>query len=88
MTPEQWRKICIEVGTWPDAKMIIGTELIRLVDSARADNARLRAALEAARMKHADRTCDKTYPELAEKYPCDCGAEQHNAAIDAAMKGD
>lgn len=65
-------------------------------DRLRTEIGRLRAALEAAKIKHRE-TKEQYYP--CPKHPiegsrgahlgpdCDCGAEVHNAAIDAALRG-
>lgn len=46
----------------------------------------LEAALDAARVGHAGSECLQIYyrRKFDEDEACDCGADQHNAAIDAA----
>ncbi len=59
-------------------------DLLALVDARDATIARLRAALEAARIEH----LEEGYRCLAYTYSekdCDCGANEHNARIDAAL---
>ena len=63
---------------------------------AEADKAvlRLKAALEAAKRKHYDQNrhagekCPLSYGGAVYEWEtCDCGADAHNAAIDAALQG-
>ena len=47
---------------------------------------RLEAALAEAKWEHFDIVCEQGV--IMPRNPCDCGADAHNAAIDAALKED
>ena len=55
------------------------------------ENDRLRKALEGARLVKHGELCDVPPPDMGERGPsdeCDCGADEHNARIDAALRGE
>ena len=56
-----------------------------------AEHERLREALEGARLVKHGELCNVPPPDMGERGPsdeCDCGADEHNARIDAALRGE
>lgn len=90
------RRLREDVGRWERIAERDHGAPIQTVHMLRDDNARLRAALEGARRAHAveDIICETALcPEnLLEDHctcgacTCDCGAAEHNARIDDALR--
>ena len=56
---------------------------VAMISALEQENARLRTALEAAKVECVDACCDSMGGDMATK--CTCGANTHNARIDAAL---